>query len=451
MIKRNLLKILEDWAQNENHKPLVIRGARQVGKTTLVRKFGESFDEFISLNLEKEEDKNLFENTPSLDKIIEILQLTRMKNYNSIQRKRILIFIDEIQNSPRAIGFLRYFYEDFPEFYVITAGSRLQELFKTGVSFPVGRVEYLTMRPCFFNEFLEGFGKEEISERIENIDIPDYIHSVVMDLFQTYTVIGGMPEALTRYYHTANIHSLSPIYSSLINGYNEDVEKYSSSASQTSTLRHILRNGWNYAGQTISFAGFAGSSFSSSMVHGAFELLEKAFLVNLDYPVTSVKLPAEQNLRRYPKLIWLDSGLVNFSAGIQAEFLQNQNLNDVWRGHAAEQIVAQELWKPLDLIYNPQQSYWMRDKKGSTAEVDFIFPYKGKIIPIEVKSGHNSHLRSLHSFMSQDGAVKFGIRIWSGPFCIDDIYLKGAEVTARLVNVPFYYTGIIDKIIDKYY
>jgi predicted AAA+ superfamily ATPase len=143
MIPRNLLLNLRQWANKKNRKPLVIRGARQVGKTTLVKEFAKEFDEFVMLNLERTEDKRIFEIAETPQQVMEILRLTRLHTEAADTDAKTLLFIDEIQSEPKAIGMLRYFYEDMPQLFVIAAGSRLQELFKTGVSFPVGRVEYL--------------------------------------------------------------------------------------------------------------------------------------------------------------------------------------------------------------------------------------------------------------------------------------------------------------------
>lgn len=449
MIPRNLLENLRHWARKTNRKPLVIRGARQVGKTTLVKEFSKEFDGFVMLNLERSDDRRIFDTADTPQKIMELLRLTRLPHLTDIDGKRILLFIDEIQSEPKAIGMLRYFYEDMPQLFVIAAGSRLQELFKTGVSFPVGRVEYLSMRPCFFDEFLGGMGLAELRERVADASIDPMLHDELMRQFRTYALIGGMPELIREYADSRDVASLAPLYRGLLQSYDEDVEKYAVSQQQIAVLRHLLRNGWNYAGQSVSFARFGGSSYTSTAVHQAFELLEKAFLVSLDYPATSVKAPVQPVMKRSPKLIWLDTGLVNFSAGIQVEYLTDSSLADVWRGHAAEQIVGQELWQPIDKNYIDSQNFWTRDKKGSNAEIDFIFPSAGKVFPIEVKSGANAHLRSLQSYMSIDGAPQTGIRIWPGPLTVDDVKNVISGTTFRLINVPFYLVGHIDTIITR--
>lgn len=449
MIQRNLLQNLRAWSRRKNRKPLVIRGARQVGKTTLVKEFAKEFDAFVMLNLERPDDKRIFELAETPRKVMDIIRLTRLSHLDNISDKKLLLFIDEIQSEPKAIGMLRYFYEDMPELYVIAAGSRLQELFRTGVSFPVGRVEYLSMRPCFFDEFLGGIGYTALRDMLVTIDIDPLLHDELNKLFRTYALVGGMPEVVSEYAESQDISLLAHTYRALLQSYDEDVEKYVGSQSQIAVLRHLLRNGWNYAGQAVSFARFGGSAYNSTVVHEAFELLEKAFLVSLDYPATSVKAPIEVSQRRSPKLIWLDSGLVNFSAGIQVEYLTNTSLSDVWRGYAAEQIVGQELWQVLDRNYIDSESYWVRDKKGSNAEVDFIFQYGGMVIPIEVKSGANAHLRSLQSFMTIEGASGIGVRIWPGRFSVDDVRVLATEGTYRLINIPFYMVGQLDNILAK--
>lgn len=444
MIHRKLLENLREWARRANRKPLVIRGARQVGKTTLVKEFGREFDTFFTLNLERRADREIFANADTPQKVMEVLRLTRVKKAE-VTGGRTLLFIDEIQAEPKAIAMLRYFYEEMPQIFIIAAGSRLQELFKSGVSFPVGRVEFMSMRPCFFEEYLDGTGHEALAQMVgESGAIEAHVHAELDQLFQTYALVGGMPEIIDRYAEEGDVSTLAPLYRGLLQSYDEDVEKYAATATQTGVLRHLLRNGWSFAGQTISFARFGGSNYTSAAVHQAFELLERAFLVSLDYPITGVKAPALSALTRSPKLVWLDSGLVNFSAQIQVEYLSNRSLNDVWRGHAAEQIVGQEVWEVLDRNYIGTQNFWIRDKRGSDAEVDFVLPYKGLIIPIEVKSGPNAHLRSLQSFMGQEGAGGVAVRVWNKPFSVDVL------PNFRLLNVPFYLVGQLDRLLERY-
>ncbi|MBR1378982.1 MAG: ATP-binding protein [Bacteroidaceae bacterium] len=459
MYKRELLTQLHQWSIREPRKPLVIRGARQVGKSTLVREFGKEFDIYVEVNLEISDDANIFLLN---DDVTDIWRYLCLRNHIvSNQDKRILLFIDEIQEVPKAVSLLRYFYEKLPWLYVITAGSRLQSLFvrsahnsqsrKERVSFPVSRVEYLNLRPFSFIEFIRAVEGEEWVDLIKKRTISPYIHNQLLHHFNLYALIGGMPEAVAKYAITHDIVSLSPIFNSLLKGYSEDVEYYARNDEQVRIIRHILSTLWASAAESITFARFGNSSYSSLQIHEAMDLLEKAYIISLDYPVSSTEAPAIPNKRRSPKLITIDSGLTNFFAGIQMEYLQNKDLLDTWRGRAAEQIVAQELRIVLDKNYRDYQYYWIRDKEGAKAEVDFVWQYNSHIIPIEVKSGTNSHLRSLHSFVNHCEQPVTAIRVWNGEFSIQDIQTPAPhEKSYRLINVPFYYIGLLDEIVRDY-
>lgn len=445
MIYRQLIEELQKWSEQDNRKPLVLRGARQVGKTTLVDEFGKQYDVYLKLNLEHSTDAVIFTRSDDVKEIFQYICLQKKVKVN--EKKRTLLFIDEIQNEPRAVGLLRYFYEELPWLHIIAAGSRLQTLIKQRISFPVGRVEYLSLRPCSFLEYLNAIGEEELVKMVKEVKVSPLYHEMLMEHFNRYTLIGGMPEAIVSYVKHKDLVRLSPIYRSLLDGYNEDVEKYARNDNQVRVIRHLLTHGWAEAGQTITFARFGGSNYSSKEVHEALEVMQKAFLLNLDYPVTAVKAPAVPALARQPKLVWVDTGIMNFSVDIQTEYLQNSSLLDVWKGHAAEQIVAQELRIVLDRNFRNEQYFWVRDKKGSSAEVDFVWQHQAKILPIEVKSGTNAHLRSLHSFMSQADAPDIAIRIWPGEHSIDELVSPTGH-PFRLINLPFYYIGVLDKILE---
>ena len=448
MFARDLIQQMQRWRDNPHRKPLVLRGARQVGKTTLVKEFGKEFDSFISLNLEKE-DSEIFRRFSNVN---DVWQYLCLKNHVVQDKSRaILLFIDEIQEEPKAVAMLRYFYEDLSWVYVIAAGSRLHSLMKQHVSFPVGRVEYMTLRPCSFLEFIEAKEGGQWADMLRDIAVPDFMHEEMISAFNTYALVGGMPEAVSEYLDHQDIERLSPIFSSLLKGYNEDAEKFAKNFEQVRVLRHILGAAWLSAAETITFSGFGNSNYTSTQIHDGMDLLERAYLLSLDYPVTSTSAPALPATRRSPKLIMVDTGLTNFLAGIQLEYLQNKELLDTWRGRAAEHIVAQELRVVLDRHYREQQYFWIRDKKGSTAEVDFVWQEGTDIIPIEVKAGTNSHLRSLHTFVNISDGHVVAVRIWSGPLSIQDIETPAPDKKPfRLINLPFYYVGQLDKVLVEY-
>ena len=200
------------------------------------------------------------------------------------------------------------------------------------------------------------------------------------------------------------------------------------------------------AGETITFENFAGGKYRSREISEAFDLLSKTMLLELVYPTNNTMLPILPNMRMRPKLLWLDTGLVNYISGIQKDVFNTKNIQDIWRGRIAEHIVAQMMIAENRSILS-HHSYWRRNKQGSEAEVDFLLPYDSKLIPIEVKSGHNSKLKSLHLFMKESN-LNFAIRVWNQPFSIDEI--KQDDKSFRLLNIPFYYCGMLPNIVDKY-
>lgn len=441
MFRRNIISKLEAWKQDKKHKPLILRGARQVGKTTVVNEFGSQFDNYLYFNLERNENAKLFEMEIPLDDLVNML-------YASVGKVKkegtTLVFIDEIQNSPKTIALLRYFYEQRPDLYVIAAGSLLENLVDVKVSFPVGRVQYLALRPCSFSEFLGAIGKNNLLAVLsQKSEYTVAFHEQLMHLFNQYTIVGGMPEAVQQYAETQDVIGIEDVYETLVQAYKDDSEKYVRGNKLTDVVRFILSYGWAFSGETITLGNFANSGYKSREVGEAFRLLEKAMLLELIYPVSSTQLPIIPETKRMPKLIWFDTGLVNYQAGIRKEIIGSTDMVDSWRGHIAEQITAQELLT-LDDRVGQHRSFWAKPNNG--AEVDFIFAHNSKLYPIEVKSGTNAHLRSLQVFMDSSG-VNIAIRIWSKPYSVDKVKtIHGKEFT--LINLPFYLIGNLRNVLD---
>lgn len=441
MFRRNIISKLEAWKQDKKHKPLILRGARQVGKTTVVNEFGSQFDNYLYFNLERNENAKLFEMEIPLDDLVNML-------YASVGKVKkegtTLVFIDEIQNSPKTIALLRYFYEQRPDLYVIAAGSLLENLVDVKVSFPVGRVQYLALRPCSFSEFLGAIGKNNLLAVLsQKAEYTVAFHEQLMHLFNQYTIVGGMPEAVQQYAETQDVIGIEDVYETLVQAYKDDSEKYVRGNKLTDVVRFILSYGWAFSGETITLGNFANSGYKSREVGEAFRLLEKAMLLELIYPVSSTQLPIIPETKRMPKLIWFDTGLVNYQAGIRKEIIGSTDMVDSWRGHIAEQITAQELLT-LDDRVGQHRSFWAKPNNG--AEVDFIFAHNSKLYPIEVKSGTNAHLRSLQVFMDSSG-VNIAIRIWSKPYSVDKVKtIHGKEFS--LINLPFYLIGNLRSVLD---
>ena len=441
MFRRKIIDRLEAWKQDAKHKPLILRGARQVGKTTIVNEFGKQFDNYLYFNLELKENRKLFEMEIPLNDLVAMLFASQGKVQ---QQGKTLIFVDEIQNSPQTIALLRYFYEQRPDLYVIAAGSLLENLVDVQVSFPVGRVQYLALRPCSFFEFLGAIGKSNLLTVLAQT--PEYsvaFHDQLMHLFNQYAIVGGMPEAVQQYAETGDVLAMEDVYETLVQAYKDDAEKYVKGDKMTDVVRFILSYGWAFSGETITMGNFANSGYKSREVGEAFRLLEKAMLLELVYPVSSPQMPIIPETKRMPKLIWFDTGLVNYQAGIRSEIIGSTDMVDAWRGHIAEQITAQELLSMEDRV-GQHRSFWAKPNNG--AEVDFVFVHKSRVYPIEVKSGINAHLRSLQVFMDQS-PVDIAIRVWSKPYSVDQVKtLQGKSFT--LVNLPFYEIGNLHQIVE---
>ncbi len=443
MFERNILKELQEWSARPNHKPLVLRGARQVGKTTLVEQFAKNYEVFLRVNLEKDDHRRLFESGMTINDIITDIYLL-----NNKERKNVptLLFIDEIQNSPQAVAMLRYFYEEVSGIDVVAAGSLLESLIDKHISFPVGRVEYLAVRPCSFNEFLGAINESGLQAAQWDTHVSTPLHNRLLRLFNTYSLIGGMPEVVSSYAKNYDIVSLRHIYETLLTGYRDDVEKYSHTENTINIIRHILTAGWTYAGQRITFEKFGNSLYRSREMGGAFRTLEKTMLLELVYPTTSTVVPLISEPKRAPKLLWFDTGLVNYAGGIQRELVNISDISDAWAGRIAEQIVGQELLSN-DYIFSHSRHFWVRST-ASEAEVDFVIQFEEKIIPVEVKAGQNSHLRSLHQFM-ESAPHDIAIRFWSKEFSVDNVVTpKGKRF--RLFNLPYYYAGRVNEVLQKH-
>ncbi len=442
MFERNLISELRDWAAKPGHKPLVLRGARQVGKSTLANQFGEEYDVYLKLNLELSAHADLFRHGYTIQ---EILPLIYYLNRKERIAGKTLLFIDEIQACPEAVAALRYFYEEAPDIDVIAAGSLLESLIDKHISFPVGRVEYKAVRPCSFLEYLEARGQSSIRNALASGENLNGIHSSIEKEFETFALIGGMPEIVAHYCEHQDILALGDIYESLLIGYRDDVEKYASGASQTALIRHILTAGWWEAGGRITFEKFGHSAYRSKDMSNAFKILGKTMLLELVYPTVSTKLPIIPSFGFSPKLFWLDTGIVNYAGKAQEALLKSTDISDVWSGRIAEHIIGQELIGN-NSRFSASRAFWTGGSK-STAEVDFVIQYNDMELPIEVKSGNNSKLKSLHVFMDK-APHDIAVRFWHNPERTDIVKTdKGKQY--RLISLPFYYAGILDKTLDR--
>ncbi|HPQ55011.1 MAG TPA: AAA family ATPase [Spirochaetota bacterium] len=443
MFNRTIIAELRIWADKPDRKPLILRGARQVGKTTAVDMFSREFENYIRLNLELKNDLELFQQNLDLKDLIDYILL---KKNITLKPGRTLIFIDEIQNSPEAISLLRFFHETAHQFYVIAAGSLLEIIMaKHEISFPVGRVEYRFMYPLTFQEFLGAMDQHEVLKYYSIIPCPDIAVKRIQELFMQYTMIGGMPEIINTYITNQTISGLSILYQSLMTSFQDDVKKYARRSEAIAIIRHAIESAPLEAGNRIKFQGFGKSNYRSREMGEALRNLQRAMLIYLVYPVTSEKPPALPDKKKSPRLQFLDTGLLNFAAGLQAMFYEKEDLHSIYQGKLAEHITAQEIIAS-DLQSQSICHFWVKEKKQSNAEVDFIIQYREKFIPVEVKAGSTGTLRSLHQFMDRVDH-NYAVRLYSGELRIESTRTtEGKKFT--LLNLPYCFAGKLNEYID---
>jgi hypothetical protein len=408
MLKRIADLHLAGWKSDKNRKPLLIRGARQVGKTHAVRKLGEQFDHIIEVNFELSPGaKTIFEKDLHPERILRDLSFFMERE---IEPGKTLLFFDEIQEAPQAILALRYFFEMMPSLHVIAAGS-LFDFALEKVGLPVGRVSSLYMYPLSFVEFLAACGKSQFVEAIlQKETFSEIIHLKLMDLVGEYLAIGGMPEAVVKWVESKNPKECFQIHHNLIASYRQDFEKYA----DKHQIKHV---------ETLfrQIPHFIGKQFQYKNVHGEYrkrelapclDLLSKANVIHkIQHSAgNGIPLGAEVNLEWF-KIIFVDIALSQALLGFDLStwFLQPGS-EFVNRGTITEAFVGQELLAYSHPLRETNLFFWKRAEKSSVAEVDYLYEQNQSIIPIEVKSGHTGTLKSMHLFLAEHPKSPHGIR-----------------------------------------
>ncbi|MCU0339272.1 MAG: AAA family ATPase [Spirosomaceae bacterium] len=442
MIYRKITEKLDKWRLSSRRKPLILRGARQVGKTTTVHEFSKKYAQYIYVNLERDEFFAIFNENHSLDIIVEKLFF---KTKQDPRNNDTLLFIDEIQVSPKAINLLRYFYEDYPQYHVIAAGSLLETILEEKVTIPVGRVSYMVMRPICFEEYLHTKNHPNLLEQYLKLPYDAFAFDILQRYFHEYAQVGGMPEVLNHYVENQTLFGINDIYQEIVTSYINDVDKYARNATMVQVLRYAIEHIGVEAGKRIKFQNFANSNYRSREVGESLKMLERSLLIHLIYPTVSSSIPIFSDTKKSPRLQMLDTGLMSFSAGITGELIGVKNLSDVYKGRILEHIVGQELlaqkFEPLDKLH-----FWTSEKVGSEAEIDFIIQRGFDVIPIEVKSGASGHLKSLMNFMDTVNH-HWAVRLWGKQLDIHKAKTtKGKEFT--LLNLPYFLAGRLEQYID---
>ena len=391
-MKRFIDHDLEQWRNSRRRKPLILRGARQVGKTYSVRRFGETrFDNFLMVDLERNPGwHKVFEGNLQARQICSDLEI--LLNQKIIAGKTLLFF-DEIQTCPRAISALRYFYEDMPDLHVIAAGSLLEFAMKD-ISFPVGRVKFLSLHPLCFAEYLMAKSQEKAKDIILSVPkkVSKSIHELLCEELRRYFFVGGMPESVKAYVETGSMQESFEVQSEICDTYRLDFSKYRLQADKH-CLNIVLTSVAQSVGQQIKYSRL-GEGYSNPTIKKVFDLLSLARVITRIQSVDPSGLPlgATASAKTFKALI-VDIGLMRYLTGMPMDVEYHKpNLLNIYRGAMAEQYVGQE----RVVSQNKDIYYWSRRAKSSSAEVDYLAVIRGKIFPIEVKSGSSGRLKSMH-------------------------------------------------------
>ena len=447
------------WLKTSHRKPLVIRGARQVGKSTLVRQFAQNNElHLFEVNLERHPSLLPVFKTNDPGRIMKELEYLCGKG--SIRTGKDLIFLDEIQAIPEAIQSLRYFFEEYPHIPLIAAGSLLEfTLAKHSFSMPVGRIQYLFLYPMSFEEVLEAMSQDDLLALLRTYQIgdifPDAAHTRLLDLQRKYFLTGGMPEAVHRYIESYEDFShVTDVHSSITETYKDDFAKYSSRSS-LQMIHRVFEYVPRGIGAKLKYFQVSPDSPARN-VRTALELLVKAQLIVKAYHTDGAGLPLGATINeRVFKPYFLDCGLVNYMCGVTRISLEElQTVSFVNKGKIAEQFIAQHLCSMGRTSGFKSLTYWLREGRTGNAEVDFLIQLDQSIVPVEVKSGKSGSLKSLLQFVSQKSCA-IAVRFDLNPPSLQQISHKLAQAGAtvqveyELLSLPLYLVEQLPRLFQQ--
>lgn len=430
---RDKMNELKKWKNSTTRKPLIIRGARQVGKTWLMKEFGKQCYKkcaYINFDDNSRMDK-LFEEDFDLDKIIQGLKIESNVN---IEPENTLIILDEIQETPKALKALKYFYENANQYHIVSAGSLLGVAIHEGTSFPVGKVDFLDLAPLSFFEFLEALGEDNLLQLLKknDFDMISVFSSKLKELLKLYYYVGGMPEAVNSYAQNKDLKEVRKIQKRLLEAYEQDFSKHA-----PSNIVPRIRQLWNNIPTQLAKEN---KKFIYCLVREgarareyeiALSWLIDCGLVYQINRVTTSKVPlsAYQDFNAF-KLYLLDVGLLSAMSGIDAKtLLEGNDVFEEFKGSLTEQYVLCQLKECTDL----DVFYWSSDT--GISELDFITQIGKDNVPIEVKASENLQAKSLKSFV-QKYETKFNVRTSMSDYRNDD----------WITNIPLYCIANIEKI-----
>lgn len=431
-MKRDIYNKLLQWKNDSNRKPLIITGARQVGKTWIMREFGKNeYANVVYINCDNEKRiETLLSEDYNIDRIL--LGLQAISGVN-IKSDKTLIIFDEIQQIPRGLHLLKYFYEENPEYHVMVAGSLLGITLNQGVSFPVGKVDIMEMNPMNFNEFLEAMGQEQLLKVLDSNDwkLIDILSSKYIELLRQYYFVGGMPEAVYSYCKDKNLAQVRNIQNNILKAYRNDISKHATKSESVKIGQVLDSLPSQLSKENKKFIyGVIKTGARAAEYELAIQWLIDAGIVHKVNRIKEAKMPLKfyEDISAF-KLFLLDMGLFACMCDVPAsEMLVGNNVFVEYKGAFAEQYVLQQL-----VCQNVKPYYWSSEKTPS--EIDFVIQKDNKIIPIEVKAEVNVKARSLRQFITNNPELK-AVRF----------SMLGYAEQDWMTNIPLYYISAIDMI-----
>ena len=448
---RYAIAYLKKWKTSPSRKPLVIRGARQVGKTFLVRDFAHEFKNYLEINLET--DIQILSYFKSSDPK-EIINLLSLHNNTDIIPGQTLLFFDEIQAAPEIFAKLRYFYELMPDLHVIAAGSLLEFILEEHeFSMPVGRIEYLHLGPMNFSEFLLATGNEKLLDFIRNFRLPDMVHPPIhqklISLYKAFLVIGGMPESIKSYLDNMSFIDSDRIKANILSTHMDDFNKYRKRASHA-LLATAFRSIPSLVGHKVKYSTIS-KDHRSSEVAAALNLLALSKICYAVHHTSAQGIPLGAGCNeKVFKLLFLDVGLMCSLLGLTMAHISNvDEISLVNKGELSEQYVGQHLLYRKDYYSEPELFYWSRENPNSNAEVDFVIAHGPTIVPVEVKAGKTGTLKSLHLFVLER-SLATGVRInLDIPSMVRSTgsLPNGDRYNYNLISIPCYMISELDRFL----
>jgi predicted AAA+ superfamily ATPase len=448
-MKRLAEEHLKTWFHKKSRLPLIIRGARQVGKSTLVKLFAENNElELIEINLEKTKLSSVAQENFSMQELLDEIQLKTKKRIT----EKTLIFFDEIQDSPNLLKYLRYFYEERADLAVISAGSLLEiALKKEDFSFPVGRVEFYHLGPMTFSEFLYASGNDYLAEKILSLEFSPVVVAEAKKLLNLYYYIGGMPKAVDTYIQEKSLVSVRDIQEQILQTYIADFPKYNARIN-TDRVEKVLYQAIHEIGKKLIYSKLDQGRNSRDIKKALELLIDARVILKCNHTdANSAPLMGEMDSSVF-KIYFLDVGLVNAMMGMDFEAIDQEMKNNFnTKGMIAEQFVSQHLAYLQGERRGPELFYWLKDKGAQKGEIDFIVSHKQEIVPVEVKAASTGHLKSLFYFSKEKGkksAIKVSMEEYSvteGSHKIED-----EKVSLKLASLPQYAIEAIYKVVQLF-